>query len=144
MIDELETHVAIMAANEREIEEKKKLFLEKKETISKTSESLVQQSTILQATIEKTDKLEIRPDNIFSFINAGNSFQEKWIEQEAKRASIDECIVLLKKAFEDNTKTINVSTLIEKTRKLSSKQFKCIYKKLRIERKFKEQNLNPV
>ncbi len=129
MIDETEKAHEIVRVNASEIEERKKGLNRKISDMSAVSVKLKSMSEILEKLQESGT--EIREDNVLEFVKPANLFQEKWIHSESKKAAIEEALMQVRKAYED--KVIPLKEFLDVTRKLSSSQFLCIYKKQHME-----------
>ena len=132
-VDEIEKVIDI---NAQELQTKRAQFAKKTEEILKSNENLKTMNAVMLNLADNAAKCDLKEENIFEFVKPANIYHEKWIEKECKKLAIEECVMQLKKAYED--KIITLDTLLKHTRKLYSKQFKCIYTKGVIERKYRK------
>ena len=135
-IKEIDDLDAIIETNAKDLEEKKKVFNQKKEGIAKASEELSNSNVLILSMIDTVSKGEIKEETVLDFVQGSDPLHDKWVKKESKKSAYEECIMQLKKTFED--KLIPLHVLLENTRKLSEKQFMCIYMMSVIERCLKK------
>lgn len=114
-----------------------KKLQEGKVEIIKATEEIHKLKEKLQEEVEKSEKLCVNETNILQFIKPSTELQDVWLDKEAKKKSIDTCILFLKKMFESGD--IKLDQLLDQTRKLAAKEFMAIYMKRKVEVSSKSQ-----
>ena len=104
---------------------------EKQQEVMKAISELQTYKAKLQEELTKSASITVTEDNVTEFVKPATELQEIWLKQESKRKSRDNCIQLLRKLYED--KSISLNVFLECTERMASREFKCIYKKSKIE-----------
>ncbi len=134
-LEEVDRHEGIVEANAQVLDGKLHDLIEKKDGVIQATDNLRNLNATLTKFREESMRVSQMADGPLAYMKANNVYQEMWLERNWKCAAIDACILQLKKAFSD--RLIDLHTFLEYTRKLSAKQFKCIYAKSSLEMKYK-------
>lgn len=126
-LEEIEKHAPIIQVNEGLLKEKKE-ELEKKKIAINSSIGDLQKITNQLKKMGATK--EITPDNVLTFIKGANDLHERALSLDQKKLALEECVMQLKKGYEE--KAISLQELLECSRKMFDKQFKCLYKKWKL------------
>lgn len=129
-----------IAKNEMFLEASQKKLGEKTtETIKKTQEtySLI---TKLREDLTKSEKLVINEGNILNFMKPAGELEERWLRSESKLQGLEFSIQQAKRAYEE--KSIKIEEFLDLMRRLTSKKFLCLYKKQRLEKMQKRQQMS--
>ena len=110
---------------------KEKLEATEKEVAKATSAAQELQAKF-QEEMGNSEHIDINEGNVLMYVKPSDELQGRWLLMEAKKKSIEECIQTLKKFYED--KTITLAVLLDAVRRLSLKEFMCIYKKEKLEK----------
>ncbi len=129
---------AAINQDESDLETKKLRLVEKRQELEKTTEDSRKLQVKIQTEIEKSESIDIHEDNVLEFVKPSTGLHEVWLKKEAKKKSIDECMLELKKMYED--RNITLPMLLDSVRRLSFKEFMCIYKKAKAEGLAKKQD----
>ncbi len=135
VLDEVDQNEPTIEGNAQAIDDKIKELGARKDEVVRATENLAKMNAMLASLLESSGKAEAKEDGPFELLRPSNVYQEKWLEKDWKAESINACTLQLKKAFSD--KLIDLRTFLECTRKLSTKQFKCLYVKSVLERKYR-------
>ncbi len=135
-VDEVDRLDTVVEINAKDLEDKKTTFARKKEEVAKANDELAKITAVMQSMESDAGKNELKEDTIFEFVQASNPLHAKWIRKQAKKNAVEECIMQLKKSYED--KVITLQELLKYTRQLSGKQFMCIYIMAVVERHIKK------
>lgn len=120
-----------MNKEEQEVEGKEKRLADKRKELEKATEEARELKDKIKAELEKSDKVDITKENVLVYVKPMNQVHDCWLKAESKRKSIEACMLLLKKLYED--KTIKLEVFLESVRKFSVKEFVNIYKKSKFE-----------
>jgi len=115
------------------LNEKISSLKELKGEIKQANEELPVIKSLVLNVAKDTANFKLDEENITKFVKEEHPLYGKWLKNYVKRSALNECIVQLKKAFEN--KNITLQELLEQTRKIHCKQFICIYVMKAIERK---------
>ena len=129
-LEEIEKAHEVIRVNAMDLSDRKKSLSKKVDDMSKVSKQLDSMSAIMEV-MQQNGGVEIQETNVLAFIKPASLLQEKWIDIESKRAALEECLMQLKKAYED--KVVSLLEFLDSTRKLSATAFLCMYKKVHIE-----------
>eukprot|EP00831_Metopus_contortus_P017571 TRINITY_DN17420_c0_g1_i1.p1 TRINITY_DN17420_c0_g1~~TRINITY_DN17420_c0_g1_i1.p1 ORF type:complete len:223 (-),score=55.95 TRINITY_DN17420_c0_g1_i1:131-748(-) len=126
-LENIDSVEAIVVVNSMELEEKKTLYQRKMDELSKQKAQLSQ----LQEYSKKMGKgnyqtLDI--SNAQTFLHFDTPFQKKYVHLDSKQKALEEAISQIKKLH--NSNSIGLIEFLSIVRKLSSKIFLCIFKKV--------------
>lgn len=85
----------------------------------------------LEQSLSASERISINQSNVLEQVKPADKIQDKWLLYDAKIKAIEDVFVQLKKAADE--KVISLSELVERSRKLGSKQMSYIFKKKRLE-----------
>lgn len=134
-LEEVDKFEGVIEVNEKDVEEKKKIFKNTSELVTKSKENYDKMNEGIKNFAEETNQVELSEQTLFKFVKGKTNLHDKWIKLECKRDAIEECVIHIKKSYED--KSIPLDIFLESTRKLYAKSFMTLYKKKAIETKFK-------
>lgn len=130
-VDQLEKYEDILEVNAKDIEEKKLQFSKLQEEIRKVNTELPERTIFMVNIAENPEGMKLDENTIFDYVNEENRLYGKWVNKDCKKRAIEECIIQLRKAYQE--KNITIQELLDQCRPLYSKQFKCIHSMIRIQ-----------
>eukprot|EP00826_Nyctotherus_ovalis_P061433 TRINITY_DN8742_c0_g1_i1.p1 TRINITY_DN8742_c0_g1~~TRINITY_DN8742_c0_g1_i1.p1 ORF type:complete len:146 (+),score=77.68 TRINITY_DN8742_c0_g1_i1:1074-1511(+) len=131
-VDQLEKLEDVLEVNAKDIEEKKIYFSKLQEEIRKVNSELPERTVFMANIAANADGIKLDEKTVFDYIKEDNKLYGKWVNKECKKRALEECVMQLKKAYQE--KSIGIQELLELSRPLYFKQFKCIHTIARIQR----------
>ena len=135
----LQTIETVINNNESDIQYKIDLLEANMEKMMAKNKEIKGLTAEMNKELERTKKISINEKNVDDSIKPSNNLYEMWAKKEAKRRSLENCIQMIRKYYEDKLITLNM--FIDTIGRLSTKQFKCLRLKLRFN-KFENKNIS--
>ncbi len=136
-VENLQKLEVMMNREEQEAEGKMTLLATKREELARTTQEATTVCETLRTQMESSEKVDINRDNVLVYVKPANQVHDFWLKAESKRRSIEACLMLIKKQYED--KFIKLEMFLDLSRKLATKEFVEIYKKAKFEGLVKRQ-----
>jgi hypothetical protein len=130
-VDQLAMLEGILEANAKDIEDKKLQFSKLQEEIEGVNEELSNRIALMANLAENPEGMKLDEKTIFDYVKEENRLYGKWINKDCKKRALEECVLQLKKAYQE--RSISIQELLDQSRTLYFKQFKCIYTMIRIQ-----------
>jgi len=130
-VDQLSVLEEILEDNAKIIEEKKLQFSKLQEEIRKVNNELPERIVFMENLAENSKGIKLDQETVFDYMTEQNKLYEKWVSKDCKKRALEECVLQLKKAYQE--KSITIQELLNQSRSLYFKQFKCIYTMTRLQ-----------
>jgi len=102
------------------------------EDINKKTEEVKEAIKVIKDESAKSKESGIMESDLLEDVEPASELHKMWIHKETKRRTIESCMQVLKRYFEN--KSIPFSVFIDNTQRLAAREFGYIYKKNKYEK----------